>query len=163
MTTQVKNSHIEELMTEHQAVLKMLDEMGTTLSMASQSNSSEWKASLEKACAFFRKEVVLHFRKEEEALFPALRVHLGLGAGPIEVMLREHQLHNSLFSQLQATVEAADLGAIRSVWESFNSLLTTHIMKEDTVLFPMADHFLLKDEWADVGRKMESLNNEFLG
>jgi hemerythrin-like domain-containing protein len=158
MTTQIRTSQIEELMSEHQSVLKVLGEIGITLSLADPSNPGAWRACLEQACAFFQKEVALHFRKEEEGLFSAMEKYLGRAEGPIAVMLREHQDHNRLLNQLCGAVEAGALAQVRSIWNTFEPFLSMHIMKEDAVLFPLAGNLLGESDWIEVGQKMAALN-----
>jgi hemerythrin-like domain-containing protein len=158
MTTEVKINPIEELKDEHQAVLKLLADMGNVIGSANEVSQQQWQGFLQKACAFFRKDVALHFKKEEDALFPAMGQRLGHGSGPIAVMLSEHEQHNQLLGRLCGAVGAGDLKTIRDVWVDFDSLLTMHIMKEDSILFPMAMNMLVAAEWTEVGEKMAALN-----
>jgi regulator of cell morphogenesis and NO signaling len=160
MAAEVKIKPIEELKDEHQSVLKLLAEMGSIMGSAHELSQEQWQGFLQKACAFFRKDVALHFKKEEDALFPAMGKRLGHGSGPIAVMLSEHEQHNQLLGRLCGAVGAADLKTTREVWADFNPLLTMHIMKEDNILFPMAANILGAAEWTAVGEKMAALNAE---
>ncbi|MBZ5551349.1 MAG: hemerythrin domain-containing protein [Acidobacteriia bacterium] len=158
MTTQIKAHATEELRHEHQSVLQLLNEMNRVLDSADLSVTVSWKPFFEDALKYFKKDVATHFKKEEDALFPALERYIGREGGPIAVMLNEHQQHNALLVKLNEAVAAGDLPGLRSVWENFNPLLTMHIVKEDSVLFPMAEHMLTEEEWSRVGRRMEELN-----
>jgi regulator of cell morphogenesis and NO signaling len=158
MTTQIKVHATEELRQEHQSVLQLLNEMNRVLESADTSVAVSWKPFFESALKFFKKDVATHFKKEEDALFPALERYVGRDGGPIAVMLSEHQQHNSLLKELGDAVAAGDLAGLRLVWASFNPLLTMHIVKEDSVLFPMAEHMLTEDDWSRVGRRMEEVN-----
>ncbi len=160
MTVQIKVSPIEELMEEHQSVLKLMGEVSPILGLADPSNLQSWAAKMDEACDYFRKEVAIHFKKEEVALFPAMELYLGPQGGPLVVMLREHQEHYQLLDKLCAAVANRDLNAVRSVWETFNPRLTMHIMKEDTVLFPMAERMFSPDERNAISQKMESVSGK---
>jgi len=157
MTTYPRANPTDELMQEHQSVLRLLHEMNKVITTAEPSNVPPWKAFLEKALRYFSTEVASHFKKEEEALFPAMEKYIGRETGPIAVMRHEHQQHNSFLLQLEKAVEAGDLGGILEVWESFNPLLTMHIAKEDSVLFPMAERMLSESEKNEVAQKMECI------
>lgn len=157
MTTQTKIDPISELMDEHQAVLRLLEETSFLLAKAQASDQAQWVSRLDAMSAFFQNDVALHFRKEEEALFPAMEKHIGRENGPIAVMLQEHKAHNALLSHLGAAVAARDLEKVRSVWSDFSELLTMHIMKEDNILFPMANRMFSPGEKSEVGQKMGTL------
>lgn len=122
--------------------------------------------------AFLDEEVNrFHGRKEEEGLFPVLGRHIPVEAGPIGVMLAEHQLlgeqHGVLFRNGQkveadaAAVEA--LGAIEASSRTVESLLTSHIDKEDHVLFPMARETLSPSEMAEVAEVCRRIEDERSG
>ena len=158
MSTQVRVHPVEELKEEHQSVLKLLGEVNQTLQAADSKNPASWSASLDAACRYFRKEVAVHFKKEEDALFLAMERYFGQQGGPLVVMLKEHQEHYMMLDQLCTAVQNRDLSATRSVWQAFNPHLTTHIMKEDTVLFPMAERMLDATECMEISRKMGAIN-----
>ncbi|MFI5283067.1 MAG: hemerythrin domain-containing protein [Candidatus Dormibacterales bacterium] len=102
-------------------------------------------------------EVLRHFREEEQALFPVLGRHIDSSSGPIAMLMEEH----ARFRQLELEFEEA-LAALESQyqdgWEAklceagdaIGRLMPPHIEKEESVLFPMAEQVLDKDEWAEV-------------
>lgn len=87
-----------------------------------------------------------HHAKEEEFLFPALEA-LGVAreAGPIGALLAEHEQGRRLVANLKkgiARYDAEDKTAAVSIQHTIDdyvSLLSDHIHKENSVLFPMAD------------------------
>ena len=87
-----------------------------------------------------------HHGKEEEFLFPALETAgVKREGGPIGVMLSEHEQGRLLVARLKTHISAhrsgdrQAAGGIRKTVQAYVELLTQHIVKEDTVLFPMAD------------------------
>ncbi len=156
MTTHVKADPIDELRHEHQVALQCLEEVTVLLNAADPTNASSWSQRLDEACSYLKRDVALHFKKEEEALFPAMTSYIGQG-GPIAVMLREHQEHYEMLDRLCTAVGQRDLAAVRSLWESFCPHLQMHIQKEDMILFPMADRMFNADEKMQVAKIMESL------
>ena len=103
-----------------------------------------------RACAdFFRLYTDrLHHGKEEDVLFQAL-VEEGfpLQAGPLAVMLEEHQQGRSLARQIADAVEAlaARAGAWRDIerpGRAYIELIRHHIGREDDGIFETADRAL---------------------
>jgi hemerythrin-like domain-containing protein len=90
-----------------------------------------------------------HHKKEEDVLFPALaRVGFTPDAGPVAVMLEEHELGRAHLGRLEAAIQRARLGG-KDAAEDFATsvhayvdLLTEHIAKEDNILFPLAEQAL---------------------
>jgi len=95
-----------------------------------------------------------HHQKEETLLFPALvRIGFSAESGPVGVMLNEHDLgrieikgmHDAL-EKYAASEPDAEKDLVTHA-ENFVVLLRNHIMKEDNILFAMADqHLSVQDQ-----------------
>lgn len=90
-----------------------------------------------------------HHLKEEDALVPALvAAGLPLEEGPLAVILAEHVEGRAWTRRLENAIgrlEAAEPGAAAELVacaRAYVALLRDHIMKEDRMLFPMAEHVL---------------------
>ncbi len=89
-----------------------------------------------------------HHAKEEGILFPALEAAgMPRGAGPIAVMLGEHEEGRALIARMRREVGSAggDVAAGRrfaAAAHEYVALLQQHIAKENAVLFPAADGML---------------------
>jgi hemerythrin-like domain-containing protein len=107
-----------------------------------------------------------HHGKEEDQLFPALFAKgMPKEAGPIAVMLGEHDEGRVLVRRMRAAVggegdPAADYAAAA---RSFVGLLRDHIAKENEVLFPMAEAMLTPDEKRDVLAAFERVEHDEMG
>lgn len=103
--------------------------------------------------------IEFHFRQEEEALFPVLGEVIGTGAGPIAVMLEEHQVLREAVARLKEAVAEAvpETAAVLPPAQTIVSVLTDHIHKEDEVLFPMAEEMLRAEQLVEVDRRAAAL------
>lgn len=94
-----------------------------------------------------------HHLKEEKILFPALEEHgIPLGGGPLGVMLLEHEEGRGYVRAMAGALAQAKEGragaeeTLRENARAYLRLLRQHILKEDEILFPMADEVLTQEE-----------------
>ena len=107
-----------------------------------------------------------HHGKEEDLLFPAMeRRGFPRHAGPLAVMLNEHEAGRAHVRALVNAVELYeknDPSSISQITEhayGFASLLREHIMKEDNVLFVMAEQNLTAIDQNKLLADFHSLEN----
>lgn len=104
----------------------------------------------------FYQEMEHHFLKEEDIMFPAIEEDTGsYMAGPTSVMRMEHGQMRRLFEDIQAALEAEDTSACAGLLETMLILMQQHNIKEEQMLYQMADRTLINRE--DIVRKMEAL------
>ncbi len=116
-----------------------------------------WEAANKKYLAFAN-ETILHFKKEEDELFPAFEAHTGMTQGPTQVMRYEHEKVRQLIGQMAGALESQDKDAYLSLAESMMILLQQHNMKEEQMLYAMCDRQLppvLREETLE---KMKNLS-----
>ncbi|EKD42687.1 MAG: hypothetical protein ACD_73C00060G0004 [uncultured bacterium] len=110
-----------------------------------------------------------HHAKEEKTLFPKM-IEKGFPSGhsPITVMLQEHDLGRShilkmkeVFPEFLKEEPQATSCFLNEAFE-FSSLLQQHIMKENMILFQMADNILDDAAQAEILARFEQINNEIL-
>ena len=116
-------------------------------------------AELKQKVQAFVHELDPHSEREEGTLFPLMARYIGRETGPIAVMEYEHDLakHNlKLFleaaEQLQGAVDAERAKEIAAYAIQAHAVLTDHFMKEENVLFPMAENMLSVEEKEELGR-----------
>lgn len=117
----------------------------------------EWEVANEKYLAFAN-ETVLHFKKEEEELFPAFETHTGMTQGPTQVMRYEHEQVRQLIGQMAQALEDKDKDAYLSLAESMMILLQQHNMKEEQMLYAMCDRQLPPALREETLEKMKNLS-----
>lgn len=130
----------DDLRADHELILDALEvlaAMARSDVAGKAAPAEDWSALL----AFFRGFAdVFHHGKEEEELFPAM-VAAGFPqrAGPIAVMLSEHEQGRRLVGAIES---ATDPRTRAEAAQAYVALLTAHIQKENEVLFVMADRAL---------------------
>lgn len=135
------------LMEEHRVIEKALDALeGWTAKLGAGSEADD-KAELARFVSFIQGFAdAYHHGKEEDILFVAMNQHgFPSHAGPVAVMLHEHELgrsHVRALGELARQTTAwsdDDLATLGSNVREFSGLLRQHIRKEDQILYPMAD------------------------
>ena len=91
-----------------------------------------------------------HLAMEEEVLFPAFDARSGMaGGGPVAVMKMEHQQMRGLLDQVGNAVESGDAGEAMDIGDTLLMLVQQHNVKEEGMLYPMAENMLAGD-WEDL-------------
>jgi hemerythrin-like domain-containing protein len=110
--------------------------------------ASDWEKT-DKDFLEFANETLLHFKKEEEELFPTFEAKTGSTDGPTQIMRFEHKQVKGLIGKIAESVENKDRDAYLSLAESMMILLQQHNMKEEQMLYAMCDRVFpqeLKEE-----------------
>lgn len=108
-------------------------------------NNKAWE---EAAASFgeFAESIEHHFAMEEQILFAAFEEEIGHSAGPTVIMRMEHNQLRSLLAQLRSALEERDADAYLGYSDTLNTMMQQHNLKEESVLYPMADRMLASRE-----------------
>ena len=90
----------------------------------------------------FRTGLLGHFGMEEEVLFPQIEQASGMAGGPTEVMRMDHAQMRAMLPLFETALEAGDGDAFLGHSQTMMVLMQQHNMKEEQVLYPMADQLL---------------------
>ncbi|RXJ92819.1 hemerythrin HHE cation-binding protein [Malaciobacter molluscorum] len=107
----------------------------------------------------FEKELNIHFDMEEKVMFPAFENKTGMSAGPTQVMRMEHAQMLNVVSSMKEDIEKKDKNHFLGLSESLMMLLQQHNMKEEQMLYAMADAHL-QEESASIIEKMRELKRD---
>lgn len=138
----------ELLKEEHQGVLEKLESLERVINNLEQKEKVSPK--LKELYSFFSTEFWVHFDKEEKALFPEFDSFMPHGTGPLAVMINEHEVLRETNAVMQEAVTMYlnndDSSQTRQVITQngmhFIEFLRNHILKEDSILFRMAEMHL---------------------
>ncbi len=139
---------VDELMAEHRLIERMLSALQQQVQ---QADAKQFPADfVAKALDFFVNFAdKRHHEKEERILFPAMAAAgVPRQGGPIGMMEYEHRVGRDCLGTIRANLQEARAGSvlavetIREAVYDYTQLLSNHIMKEDMVLFRMAQNVL---------------------
>jgi len=160
----------EELKKEHEGVLEALRILEAICNRA-YAGVKPSVPHIERLMEFFKIFVDrCHHGKEEDLLFPAM---VGAGfskeSGPIAVMLAEHQEGRGYIRGMSDSLKAHGAGS-QEAWDDFNrngrdyiDLLRQHIIKEDNILYPMADARIPREKQDALLEGFEKIEAERIG
>ena len=103
--------------------------------------SQDWDDS-QKQLEKFSTDLTHHFSMEETVMFPAFEEVTGMTQGPTMVMRMEHSQMRNILEDLKADIEKKDKNHFFGVSESLMMLMQQHNMKEEQMLYAMADMHL---------------------
>jgi len=86
-----------------------------------------------------------HFQREERVMFPEFESKTGMVNGPTEMMRQEHSQMRNLMQQLLGAIENSDKDKFFGLSETLMILLQQHNMKEEQMLYTMAQQHLSAD------------------
>ncbi len=158
------------LRNEHEAVLAVLDALDKAVNrlVASQEIPFDFFDDvLEFLTVFVDK---CHHSKEEEVLFPLLgEGGIPVEGGPIGQMLLEHEQGREYIRQMQQGLTALRRNVVTGRDQlalgarCYSDLLRNHIVKENRVLFVMADSLLQSAAQEEVARQFDEIENNKIG
>jgi hemerythrin-like domain-containing protein len=158
----------EDLIQEHKSIKVMLGIMKNIADNISDSKGVD-PDDIEQIVGFLRTFAdKCHHGKEEDALFPAM-VAAGLPqkSGPIAVMLNDHVLGRNYINAIETGVKNYRAGqSAQSIADgllNYVDLLRAHILKEESILFPMADRILGEETQEQIAGRFELIEEEVIG
>lgn len=93
----------------------------------------------------FREALLHHFAMEEEVMFPAFEARTGMSQGPTAVMRSEHRQMTDLLDQMSTAMAERDSSACLGDADTLLIIMQQHNVKEEQMLYRMADQALAGD------------------
>ncbi len=159
-------SPTEVLREDHKVVLGKLNDLEKAISKL----DAQAVVMLKELAKFLQGEVVVHFAKEEEALFPEIEKFIPREGGPTGMMLIEHEDLNNAKARMIEGIEglaknSSDEKSAKLVRENgrhYIDVLRQHIDKEDNMLFMMAEMHLDGEQVQAVAKLFADIDRRFL-
>lgn len=159
------------LMQEHRLIEHVLDALETAADQMERRQAVRPGFFLDAADFIAGFADGCHHRKEEGVLFGALRDSgMPVAGGPIELMLDEHEQGRRLTRgmrdaarRLEGSDDDADRRSLITNARGYVALLREHIIKEDEMLFPMADELLSAERQDQVRQGFERVERDDMG
>lgn len=90
----------------------------------------------------FERAMMRHFGIEEEQLFPAMEQASAQANAPVRVMTMEHDQMRHLIAKLRSAIGEREKERALGISETLLVTMQQHNMKEENVLYPMADRLV---------------------
>lgn len=129
---------LQQFMADHQACDARFARLEAALAAGDADEASGGFAA-------FQAALVDHFAAEEEIMFPAFESRSGLRGGPTVVMRGEHEQMRSLCKLIEQAMAGGNFAQAAKLADTLFSLLQSHNMKEEQILYPMCDATLADD------------------
>lgn len=175
-----ERSPTDELREEHDVALAemaRLRETAATLLRGGESVPEDAGDELSARLADLGRTLGLHFRKEEEGLFPEVQEMASEGAPRVDILseffgeeaeedLMAHHLLRGRLREVgelvQGVAEAGEVdgessGRLRGLVESMQDLLARHARKESELVFPMVERLLDEKQVAAVRERFAAI------
>jgi hemerythrin-like domain-containing protein len=111
------------------------------------------RESAKEFLVFYQTHLVPHFRAEEEALFPLLRLAAPESEDMIDELVRDHEKIRHAIPQLEG-----EIGLAKLIFD-LGDLLERHIRKEERELFPLFEQHVEGRQAEAVGEEIKTILN----
>ncbi|GAX91397.1 hemerythrin [Effusibacillus lacus] len=147
---------IRRLFDEHPPLRQQMDQMVLKAKQITSGVEQDLGVAIRELAEMekkFKSELEPHSEREEGGLFPVLGRHIGTQFGPIAVMEYEHgeaKRNLALFEERMGEIGQSpareQVQSVVSPLMTAIGILQEHFMKEENVLFPMAEKVLTEEE-----------------
>lgn len=155
---------------EHRQIEERLEELSEALrAVADRGPSGELLDRVEESARYIDREMVLHHRKEEEALFPVLAPHLE-EATDLDARIADHEdlriMNGKFRDALEECRRTGDEDGrfaarmLKGYGLYIVHLVLEHLLKEDEILFLIAERYLTAEQEAEIFRRFRTIEAE---
>ncbi len=116
-----------------------------TFAAMEQKANSEGVSSAKALYREMAEEMEHHFQMEERVMFPAFEEKTGMTEGPTQMMRMEHTQMRSLIEEIGAALADENRERFFGLTETMMIMLQQHNMKEEQMLYIMAQQHLSAD------------------
>ncbi|MEA3374416.1 MAG: hemerythrin domain-containing protein [Campylobacterota bacterium] len=117
---------------------RLCDDIFAKMEQAASSSLADAKP----LCDEFTAATEHHFQMEERVMFPEFEQKTGMVQGPTQMMRHEHQQIRSLMKQIGEAIDNDNRDKFFGLTETLMIMLQQHNMKEEQMLYSMAQQHL---------------------
>lgn len=158
----------DSLLEDHKIILRMLRSLNQSIDLLEKGEQIKPKI-FDKAIDFIHLFIdKFHHRKEEEILFGLIEEDgCSTENDLVKILSKEHSLASSYIAKFEAAVlrfRQGDEAARNDIIENgrnFLVLLSHHIHKENTVLYPLINQLLSEDDQKRLLKEFRKIKQEF--
>ncbi|PHR57519.1 MAG: hemerythrin HHE cation-binding protein [Arcobacter sp.] len=126
---------IKEFLTnDHRECDEVFAQMEEAVANGSEDSISKFES--------FHTSMIHHFDMEEKVMFPAFEKKIGMTEGPTQVMRNEHEQMRRIMTQMVEAIGSKDNERFFGLSETLMMLTQQHNMKEEQMLYTMAEQHL---------------------
>jgi hemerythrin-like domain-containing protein len=102
-----------------------------------------------------------HQAKEEAILFPALDASEAFTSSKAQILLKDHNGERSLIEETQIALFTDRHSEFIASARRLTDLLSEHLIREESFLFPLAEQVLTQEEGMEISRRMQEADANF--
>ncbi|RME28944.1 MAG: hemerythrin domain-containing protein [Deltaproteobacteria bacterium] len=102
----------------------------------------------------YERVMLRHLAWEEEVLFPAFEEATGMTGGPTMVMRMEHDQMRAVIQEMADLLAQGDRKGVLARGDTMLMLVQQHNMKEEGMLYPMAEQ-ALGGRWSELSQRLK--------
>lgn len=161
---------LQRLIDEHPSLLAKMAEFNRMVQAFEADQTTDLDKAVEQLhekLSIFIKELEPHSDREEDVLFEMMVKYIGREGGPIAVMEYEHNTAKlnlkefmdkvAVIKEENKTVSQEDASELFRHLKIVYVTLTDHFMKEENILFPMAEQMLSDEEKEELVVQFEKI------
>lgn len=155
-------SPTQVLRAEHRQIDEQLNVLtGALRQLGDRGPDSDVLDRIEKVARYIDREMAIHHRKEEDCLFPFLEEHLASENLRLDARIADHEdlnIMNGKFKEALNDCRGAEPGRrarfaaqmLKGYGLYIVHLVREHLLKEDQILFLVADEYLSAEQEAEI-------------
>ncbi|WP_124728635.1 hemerythrin domain-containing protein [Staphylospora marina] len=158
---------LKQLKQEHTPLREQLEQLyRAAREIGEESRIEDWRdalVELKEKAILFEQDLEPHSEREEGVLFPMMAQYIGRESGPIAVMEDEHEQGKKYLQSFIAKIDQATAPVTSEKAKEIGSfmmeayrILFHHFIKEENVLFPMAERLLSPEEKELLAKQLQA-------
>lgn len=110
----------------------------------------------------------LHHPKEDQYLFPALRLRHPAAAADLDILEDEHERGTAVTARVADTLrgyqaDSSQLESFANAVDDYANFHWAHMSREENVILPLAEKYLTLEDWVGINAAFKSNSDPLVG